>query len=232
MRGSCLLPEGKEGDKLRELAGAILETLSGQKHGGDKEKWSAWLASAYPEVAAKLGGTDGVDVAAWNKRLSSVNWKAGDLERGKNVYARASCAACHSGGQAMGPDLLGAAGRFSRDDLFTAMIRPSKDVPARYRMTQIETTDGKTYQGLIVYEAVDGLILRPGRLKPVHRRRAHRVETRDGYLADADGFARQAERQRDRGFVRVFEIADGIEVIPSHAEVEGAKASRPTIRSG
>lgn len=77
----------------------------------------------------------------------------------------------------MGPDLLGVAGRFSRDDLFTSMIRPSKDVPAKYRMTQIETNDGKTYQGLIVYEAVDGLILQTGPVETV-RIAGERIESK------------------------------------------------------
>jgi putative heme-binding domain-containing protein len=53
-------------------------------------------------------------------------------------------------------------GRFSRADLFTAILRPSKDVPPRYRTTAVTTRDGKLYQGLIVYEAADGLLLQTG----------------------------------------------------------------------
>jgi putative heme-binding domain-containing protein len=78
------------------------------------------------------------------------------------VFARASCASCHSGAQALGPDLRGVTGRFSRADLFTAILRPSKDVPPRYRTTAVTTTDGKLYQGVIIYEATDGLILQTG----------------------------------------------------------------------
>ncbi len=54
------------------------------------------------------------------------------------------------------------AGRFSRADLFTAIVQPSKDVSPRYRTTQITTAAGKVYQGLIVYEAVDSVILQTG----------------------------------------------------------------------
>ena len=71
-------------------------------------------------------------------------------------------AACHSGSQALGPDLAGVAGRFSRADLFTAMVQPSKDVPARYRTTLVVTREDKLYQGLIVYEAVDSVLLQTG----------------------------------------------------------------------
>jgi putative heme-binding domain-containing protein len=121
-----------------------------------------WYAGAHPKQAARLGDADGVDVAAWRKRLEAVDWSAGDAERGRLVFTRASCASCHSGAQALGPDLQGVTGRFSRGDLFTAILQPSKDVSPRYRTTQIVTADGKVYQGLIIYEAVDSVILQTG----------------------------------------------------------------------
>src|SRR5262249_47722087 len=74
----------------------------------------------------------------------------------------ASCVQCHSGSQALGPDLVGVAKRFSRTDLLTAILQPSKDVPARYQTTIVETKDGKTYQGIVIYDAVDSLILQTG----------------------------------------------------------------------
>ena len=37
-----------------------------------------------------------------------------------------------------------------------------KDIPARYQTTVVETSEGKTYHGIIIYEAVDGLILQTG----------------------------------------------------------------------
>ena len=45
---------------------------------------------------------------------------------------------------------------------FTAILQPSKDVPARYQTTVVETKDGKTYQGIVIYDAVDSLILQTG----------------------------------------------------------------------
>ena len=50
----------------------------------------------------------------------------------------------------------------SRDDLFTAILQPSKDVSPRYRTTQLVTAKGKVYQGIIVYEAVDGVLILTG----------------------------------------------------------------------
>jgi putative heme-binding domain-containing protein len=155
------LPEGKEQDALRGRFDAYLHALTGQRLRG-AEAWAAWCVRVYPERAARLADPDGVDVGAWERRLAALDWAAGDAARGEAVFAKASCASCHSGAQALGPDLRGVTGRFSRADLFTAILRPSKDVPPRYRTTAVTTSDGKLYQGLIVYEAADGLILQTG----------------------------------------------------------------------
>jgi putative heme-binding domain-containing protein len=143
------------------LFDAVLKQATGQALVG-WPAWKTWYLSKHPEQAAKLADGDGVDVAAWNKRLAAIAWSAGDAGRGRQVYVRASCAACHSGSQALGPDLQGVAGRFSRDDLFTAILQPSRDVPPRYRTTQVVTAEGKVYQGLVIYEATDSLILQTG----------------------------------------------------------------------
>jgi putative heme-binding domain-containing protein len=152
-------PEGKAGEALRAALAARLTKTTGQKFGTDRQQWAAWFAKEQPLLAAKLTNPDGVDVAAWAKRLAQVDWAKGDAARGKLLFVKARCAACHSGGQALGPDLAGAAGRFSRADLFTAILQPSKDVSPRYQTTVLETAAGKIYQGLIVYEAVDSVIL-------------------------------------------------------------------------
>jgi putative heme-binding domain-containing protein len=157
------LADGREENQLRERLGAYLGRLTGQdKLGADRQAWTEWFTRTYPDLAAKLGGSDGVDSDGWHKRLARLDWSAGDVERGKAVYTKASCAACHSGAQALGPDLRGVTGRFSRDDLFTAIVQPSKDISPRYRTTLIATADGKTYQGMVIYEAVDSLILQTG----------------------------------------------------------------------
>jgi putative heme-binding domain-containing protein len=157
------LPEGKEENRLAARLAHYLAKVTGQGGlGTDRQRWVAWFGKTYPALAARLGNEDGVDVAAWDKRLAALDWSAGDAGRGKGVYTRASCAACHSGAQALGPDLSGVAGRFSRADLFTAILQPSKDVSPRYRTTQVTTADGKVYQGMIIYEAVDSLILQTG----------------------------------------------------------------------
>ena len=60
---------------------------------------------------------------------------------------------------ALGPRLEGLGKRFSRDDLFRAIVYPSEQVPQRYRAVAIETVDGQFFQGAMVYESVDGITL-------------------------------------------------------------------------
>jgi putative heme-binding domain-containing protein len=151
----------KEEERLRGGLEGRLRRLTGQKLAG-VAAWVKWFRTAHPERAARLAEADGVDVAGWQKRLAKVSWSAGDAGRGRAVYVKASCASCHSGAQALGPDLRGVTGRFSRDDLFTAIVQPSKDVSPRYRTTLLTTAGGKVYQGLVVYEAVDSVILQTG----------------------------------------------------------------------
>jgi putative membrane-bound dehydrogenase-like protein len=158
----CLrrLPDGQ-----KELRSAVLDRLqavTGEKLGADHRAWVDWFARRHPQLARRLTNPDGVDTAAWEKRLAGVAWSDGEPGRGRKVFERASCVNCHSGTNAVGPDLTGVAGRFSRGDLFTAIVQPSRDVPARYQTTVAETRDGKLYQGVVIYDATDSLILQTG----------------------------------------------------------------------
>lgn len=124
------------------------------------DRWTGWATTTFPADAAQLRSSGGADVAALRETLASVDWTTGDAARGRAFFEKRSCAQCHGGRRALGPDLSGVAGRFSRDDLFTAIVDPNRDVSNRYQTTMIETTDGKVFSGLIIYESVDGLILR------------------------------------------------------------------------
>jgi len=154
--------DSKEEKALAEQLTNYLQHLTGQKLAADKQAWTDWFAQAHPTLAVRLAGPDGVDIAAWNKRLAGIDWNAGNGERGSKIFTKANCAACHSGAQALGPDLHGVANRFSRADLLTAILQPSKDIALRYRTTQVATANGKIHQGLVIYESVDSLILQTG----------------------------------------------------------------------
>jgi putative heme-binding domain-containing protein len=150
-----LAPEDKA---AREAVVSFLRHLTHETFGDDPKQWSEWVIKNRPQIVPFLA-TDGFDASAWKKREAGIMWDKGDATRGTAVFKKATCAACHDGGRALGPSLLGVAKRFSRDDLLTAILQPSKDVPARYRPVRITTTDEKTYLGMLVYEAQDGVIL-------------------------------------------------------------------------
>ncbi|MEK6263073.1 MAG: PVC-type heme-binding CxxCH protein [Planctomycetota bacterium] len=158
----------------REIVVSLLERNNGQRfpfvtgkpgHRPQPEtiaKWTALCQQKWPtETAAQLGGND-AEFSKLKTMLSEVNWNAGNAARGAELYTKRSCAQCHGAKGALGPDLMGAASRFSKEDLFTAILLPSRDVPARYQTTIVQTKEGQTYSGLIVYESVDGFLIRNG----------------------------------------------------------------------
>jgi putative heme-binding domain-containing protein len=157
------LPDEKATQAIRRQFARDLAQWTGQTSFGlNKELWRTWFMAEFPAEASKLLQSDGIDRTAWDRRLAKVDWSEGTAERGRAVFQQVNCASCHSGARALGPDLKGVTNRFSRDDLFTAILQPSRDISARYRTTQIITSDDKIYQGLIVYEAVDSLLLQTG----------------------------------------------------------------------
>ncbi|HET6572374.1 MAG TPA: c-type cytochrome [Fimbriiglobus sp.] len=152
--------DGKPETAAHRAVVRLLRARTGQQFTGAKD-WEAWLTRERPDLAKSLVPT-AYDPAAWRKRLAAVEWTSGDPAAGRRVYSKAQCAACHDGSKAVGPPLQGVTKRFGRDDLLTAVLDPGRDVPPRYRPTRFATTDGKTHDGVVVYEAVDGVILQTG----------------------------------------------------------------------
>jgi len=159
LRALRRLPNEKAEVFARQAIVARLQARTGQKMTDDIKAWEAWVALAQPEIAAKLNVSEGYDAAAWKKRIASIDWNAGDGANGAKVFVRASCVACHNGPRALGPSLQGVAKRFSKDDLLTTVLEPNRDVSPRYRPTQVLTAEGKTYTGMVIYDATDGVIL-------------------------------------------------------------------------
>jgi putative membrane-bound dehydrogenase-like protein len=125
------------------------------------QPWFDWFAKKYPDEAKSLTRFAG-DQLSWQKRLSAIDWSAGDTTAGKAVFERLSCHRCHSVAGRLGPDLAGAAARFSRADLFASIIDPSREVAPLYQTTEVVTDDGHVYNGLIVYESPDTTMLQTG----------------------------------------------------------------------
>jgi putative heme-binding domain-containing protein len=167
LRQACSAPPAKS---ARQVLIALAEAWSGEqfeiKEKNDNllasyQPCFDWFAQEHPALSRKLNELSG-DIASWKDRLAAVDWTTGDITRGKAAFEKRSCSKCHAGTSPLGPDLAGAAGRFSRDDLFAAILDPSKEVAPLYQATQIVTGSGKIYHGLVVYESPDGTLLTTG----------------------------------------------------------------------
>ena len=121
--------------------------------------WFDWFTKQHAEAAAKFNQLTAQDGQDWQQRLEQIDFATGDIHRGLAVFQKKACHRCHQGGSRLGPDLAGAAGRFSREDLFAAIIEPSRQVAPLYRTTMVNTRSGKTYLGIVVYESPDGTLL-------------------------------------------------------------------------
>jgi putative heme-binding domain-containing protein len=169
LRQLCQAPQEKG---ARQAVAALLAAWSGEQVAVDEgdqknllaayEGWFAWFAKAYPQAAAKLRASTTYDQQAWLARLAKIDFDKGDATLGKAVFERRNCVKCHQGAGKLGPDLAGAATRFSREDLFIAILDPSKDVAPLYRAKIVTTSAGQSYTGLIVYQSPEGLLLQTG----------------------------------------------------------------------
>jgi putative membrane-bound dehydrogenase-like protein len=121
-----------------------------------------WFEQQHPALARSLNDTGEDDPAVWTKLLQTVDWSKGSAARGEILFRDRACQTCHAGARALGPDLTGVTSRFSRDDLFTAIIYPSRDVAPAYRTTTFETRKGDLVTGIVAFESADGVILQTG----------------------------------------------------------------------
>jgi putative membrane-bound dehydrogenase-like protein len=159
---------------IREAVVRLLERNTGEKftfefgNAGYRpqpeatEKWTDYVSKTFPEEASRQFGGSESDISELRARLEKVAWDKGEIEKGQKLFAARGCAQCHGSGMGLGPDLSGVAGRFSREDLFVAIALPSRDVSPQFQTMLVETKAGKTYTGLIVYDSVDGIMLRNG----------------------------------------------------------------------
>jgi putative heme-binding domain-containing protein len=84
-------------------------------------------------------------------RLRPASTMAGDVQRGRDVFAR-TCASCHqyrgAHGSRFGPDLGEVRGRLPLD-LLTDIIQPNRSIADGYELWNVELTDGSTVSGAI-----------------------------------------------------------------------------------
>jgi putative heme-binding domain-containing protein len=92
-----------------------------------------------------------------------------DFDHGRAMFAAANCFGCHrfaDEGGAVGPDLTGLAGRFSRRDILESVLEPSKVISDQYSAVQIVTLDGKVVVGRIINLSGDVVQVNTNMLDP------------------------------------------------------------------
>ena len=96
------------------------------------------------------------DREAYEKYRKILNPQAlaqGDLKSGKLLFQK-TCGSCHrmyGEGGLMGPDLTGS-NRTDIEYILLNVLEPSAEIQDDYRMTIINTRDGRTYSGNVVSE--------------------------------------------------------------------------------
>lgn len=135
---------------------------------------------AFGSLKGELEEGGSVDVAAL---IKPVPWEQGDGKRGQDLFRARGCQTCHAVQGALGPNLVGAASRFSREDLFEAIANPSKDVAPPYRTTLFQMKDGNIYTGIVAFESADGFIVQTGATTTVRINSSDVAARRPGLLS-------------------------------------------------
>ena len=126
------------------------------------------LASAHPFSLHCLArgdenghAKDAVDIAAYREFAMKTT---GDPVHGKKIFAgeKIICSKCHAIGDAerlIGPNLLGIADKYSREQLIQAVLEPNAYILSGYATTVLATKSGKILTGIVAERDADTLQL-------------------------------------------------------------------------
>jgi putative heme-binding domain-containing protein len=99
-------------------------------------------------------------------RMQEVLAFKGDVERGKALFfgnAAMQCKTCHrvndEGGR-VGPDLSSIGKKLSREQILECLAAPSKMIAQEFRTHLFETSDGRTFAGIIVSKSDKEVVIR------------------------------------------------------------------------
>ncbi len=93
--------------------------------------------------------------------------KGRNFENGREAFAVTQCLQCHrfgNEGGAIGPDVTAISSRFSRLDLLSSIIEPSKVVSEQYQNITVVKKDGDDVTGRLLEETDTKLVLVPNQL--------------------------------------------------------------------
>ncbi|MEL6896101.1 MAG: c-type cytochrome, partial [Planctomycetota bacterium] len=118
------------------------------------------FTSLIPEPT-NLSGNREQEIQRFRQMITADRLAAANVKRGHAVY-KTTCGNCHKmygeGGD-IGPDLTGS-NRRNLDYLLLNSVAPSYDVPEGYRMTIVQTVDGRAISGVVAEEDSRRLVLK------------------------------------------------------------------------
>ena len=168
LRRFCLKAEDPE---VRVRLLALISQVTGQKFTARDDVAAptaahqhvfAWVGQHSPGALSQVDADDRESQAGWDQVLKTVPWNRGDAGRGASVFQNRGCAGCHDGASALGPDLNGVTGRLSTEDLFNAILFPSRDIAPAWRMEQFRLRSGETVSGRVTFESGETILLQSG----------------------------------------------------------------------
>jgi putative heme-binding domain-containing protein len=105
------------------------------------------------ELDKSNGSASSTEMETLIKKLLPIARQPGDAVHGRDVFAKA-CAACHTfdgQGAKLGPDLNGIGAR-PRQDILVDILDPNRRVEASYRVWNVTTKSGNTFNGRLEAE--------------------------------------------------------------------------------
>jgi putative heme-binding domain-containing protein len=151
---------------IKKLRAGVVGSLS-----DDEKTQLAGFISDAPAAAPTVSKKEYKFVREWKMSdfaadLERVG-KGRNFESGRAAYAATQCLQCHrlgSEGGAIGPDITAVASRFTRADLLSSILEPSKVLSEQYMNITVVRKDGDDVTGRLVEETDAKLVLVPNQL--------------------------------------------------------------------
>ncbi len=105
----------------------------------------------------------------------------GDAVKGQKICANqqgVGCIKCHAvqgNGGKIGPDLVGIATRYPKDELIRSVLEPSNRIASGYEVLTVVTTEGKVISGIMKQDSPAGVELLDDKGQP-HKIAANDIE--------------------------------------------------------
>ncbi len=196
-----------------------------------------WMEGAlYPEVTLEL--LEAIDATGSEELAAKVAESrnsggvlpgyqealyGGNARRGRGIFnynSTAQCVRCHAWEEkpdAVGPTLVGVAGRLTREEILESMVNPSAKLAAGFGSVSLTLSDGSTATGILLEETKDGFLLKTSDAEPL-KIEAGRVTQRQNLPSSMPPMGAILSKRELRDLVAFL---SGLEAPPELAEGHG-----------